>query len=665
MASPSKSPTKVPIKRRPSITPYSVEDETNMWNFLLDLLRKKDENPLAYEKQPLGSRLWEDYVDPLNGTRTVDNLRTHFRKVMIFRLHRSNLSCADMMYLYRKLQLDLDPKLQEQLQYRFNCKIETAGKKVLGHREFPLGQDIFGNPKEEPESQAPEVEPKLEPKPEPESEPRTIQRPRRSSTAKRQLFKQNETSEEVDKEKSSSSSSDDEDSEDEYQPETRKKKSFLQNSDKPERSNEKSSKTTKSSSKRNQDFSDDSPAQTPIKDSPKSENEPGPAPLKLPAYQKNAKCLEKPVERIPYSPKDHEIMWCFVFRALRKNPEEMVQHFRFWTFYVEDMKCERTAGNVSCHFVRQMLPKLYQAEIPAKLLFELYKVLRLSVQKEEVRFLKNRFDVNLELSSSRTLVNYKLGDEEDRDFDVDAYVARVIAVGYRRPEDVPTDEAPPPMRSVFNERRRQIKRRGKNEPVPVLQITDDPEEPVIEIRETKKEDAKPLLHHYFKKSSKSSTSSAAPKKTPIICIDSDDENFKKKTSFWTPTEVKKEVKREEPLSTPCRKKLKREASVIDELNLTDEEEAELLKFLHRELRRSPGRIADPFTRRVWDKFVCITGFPAPADQLAVFVRDDLCRRLYKADLPLPIIIDLYSQLALEVDAAVVRMWVLGIYDWKG
>ncbi|KAK6028287.1 hypothetical protein OSTOST_05668, partial [Ostertagia ostertagi] len=99
---------------------YSREDEANMWMFIYRELREG--NPSACE--PKGLRIWDDYTTKCDVDRTVDSLNTHFRRHMADNLHKAELSCNVMMYLYRRLKLTMESDVKRALELKFTVEIE-------------------------------------------------------------------------------------------------------------------------------------------------------------------------------------------------------------------------------------------------------------------------------------------------------------------------------------------------------------------------------------------------------------------------------------------------------------------------------------------------------------------------------------------------------------
>nr|CDJ93127.1 Hypothetical protein CBG11106 [Haemonchus contortus] len=98
---------------------YSRVDEAKMWMFLYRKLREA--SPTA--REPKGLRIWSEYINECQVSRSVDSLTTHFRRHMIGNLHNADLSCDVMMFLYRQLRIQMDPDVKIMLQLKFSIEI--------------------------------------------------------------------------------------------------------------------------------------------------------------------------------------------------------------------------------------------------------------------------------------------------------------------------------------------------------------------------------------------------------------------------------------------------------------------------------------------------------------------------------------------------------------
>ncbi|VDO33360.1 unnamed protein product [Haemonchus placei] len=98
---------------------YSRVDEAKMWMFLYRKLREA--SPAA--REPKGLRIWSEYINECQVSRTVDSLTTRFRRHMIGNLHNADLSCDVMMFLYRQLRINMDPDVKIMLQLKFSIEI--------------------------------------------------------------------------------------------------------------------------------------------------------------------------------------------------------------------------------------------------------------------------------------------------------------------------------------------------------------------------------------------------------------------------------------------------------------------------------------------------------------------------------------------------------------
>ncbi|VDM72312.1 unnamed protein product, partial [Strongylus vulgaris] len=100
---------------------YSRADETRMWMFLYDQLRKGE--PAAME--PRGLKIWKLYASE-NVGRSADSLNTRFRRNMMNQLYDANLPCHVMMYLYIRYQIpmDEDVKIAQLVKFRSCHRLE-------------------------------------------------------------------------------------------------------------------------------------------------------------------------------------------------------------------------------------------------------------------------------------------------------------------------------------------------------------------------------------------------------------------------------------------------------------------------------------------------------------------------------------------------------------
>ncbi|WKX92972.1 hypothetical protein Q1695_010752 [Nippostrongylus brasiliensis] len=103
-------------KARQSYTQY---DETLMWMYLYEKLKIMD--PAADE--PKGLRIWKQYIEEKKVKRSVDSLTTRFRRHMINNLHRADLECRVMMFLYSRLKLKMDENIKTALELKFSVEI--------------------------------------------------------------------------------------------------------------------------------------------------------------------------------------------------------------------------------------------------------------------------------------------------------------------------------------------------------------------------------------------------------------------------------------------------------------------------------------------------------------------------------------------------------------
>ncbi|CAJ0600970.1 unnamed protein product [Cylicocyclus nassatus] len=105
---------------------YSREDETRMWMYLYEQLRKGV--PAAW--QPKGLEIWKMYALENEG-RTADSLNSRFRKNMINKLYDANLPCNVMMYLYLRYQIPMNSDVKTGLELRFQIQIELKPSGTL------------------------------------------------------------------------------------------------------------------------------------------------------------------------------------------------------------------------------------------------------------------------------------------------------------------------------------------------------------------------------------------------------------------------------------------------------------------------------------------------------------------------------------------------------
>ncbi|WKX91520.1 hypothetical protein Q1695_009951 [Nippostrongylus brasiliensis] len=103
-------------KARQSYTRY---DETLMWMYLYEKLKIMD--PAAEE--PKGLRIWKMYIEEKKVKRSVDSLTTRFRRHMMYNLHRADLECRVMMFLYNRLKLKMDENIKTALELKFGVEI--------------------------------------------------------------------------------------------------------------------------------------------------------------------------------------------------------------------------------------------------------------------------------------------------------------------------------------------------------------------------------------------------------------------------------------------------------------------------------------------------------------------------------------------------------------
>ncbi|CAJ0601034.1 unnamed protein product [Cylicocyclus nassatus] len=105
---------------------YSRADETRMWMFLYEQLRKGV--PAAW--QPRGLEIWKMFALENEG-RTADSLNSRFRKTTVNRLHDANLPCHIMMYLYLRYQIPMDSDVKTALELKFQIKIDLKPSGTL------------------------------------------------------------------------------------------------------------------------------------------------------------------------------------------------------------------------------------------------------------------------------------------------------------------------------------------------------------------------------------------------------------------------------------------------------------------------------------------------------------------------------------------------------
>ncbi|VDL76272.1 unnamed protein product [Nippostrongylus brasiliensis] len=73
--------------------------------------------------EPKGLRIWKQYIEEKKVKRSVDSLTTRFRRHMINNLHRADLECRVMMFLYSRLKLKMDENIKTALELKFSVEI--------------------------------------------------------------------------------------------------------------------------------------------------------------------------------------------------------------------------------------------------------------------------------------------------------------------------------------------------------------------------------------------------------------------------------------------------------------------------------------------------------------------------------------------------------------
>ncbi|KAK0402103.1 hypothetical protein QR680_016147 [Steinernema hermaphroditum] len=111
--------------------PYSSEENTNMWKYIIRQLRLGNDSA----SKPMGFTIWQEYVkdNPRCG-RSTASLQSHYRRQMHDQVRFANLPLDDILYLFRRTGRKMLESEKTHIEMQFKCRLRKEGNKWIADR---------------------------------------------------------------------------------------------------------------------------------------------------------------------------------------------------------------------------------------------------------------------------------------------------------------------------------------------------------------------------------------------------------------------------------------------------------------------------------------------------------------------------------------------------
>ncbi|CAD6200361.1 unnamed protein product, partial [Caenorhabditis auriculariae] len=103
-------------------------EERTMLKFINSELHRK----FGKAPSPTSVRFWQKFVAVHGGDRTPEDLAQHSERYLLPRLYEADLPLSDILNIYGKLDIKVDPTAVKKIEKKFSTKLRVLDNRILG-----------------------------------------------------------------------------------------------------------------------------------------------------------------------------------------------------------------------------------------------------------------------------------------------------------------------------------------------------------------------------------------------------------------------------------------------------------------------------------------------------------------------------------------------------